>query len=234
MFKFKQFSIQDGKSAMKIGTDGILLGCWVDISKANNILDVGTGTGVIAIMCAQKNHSSQIIAIEKSKLASEDAQANVSNSPWYDRIKVENGDFKQYLNINKLDHIISNPPFFESSLKAKDMSRNQARHADSLHYTDIFKFARTNLNKGGKISMILPLENAQEAIRVCEDYNLYASRICEVKPVPQKQPHRWLIELSNEKPKEIENTFLTIENGITRHEYTDQYIQLGKEFYLYF
>jgi len=234
LFQFKQFKIHDGKSAMKIGTDGTLLGCWSDLSKAKSVLDVGSGTGVIAIMCAQKNPNVEVFALEIDQMATEDAQYNIDNSPWSDRINLSHSALQDYEPTEQYDHIISNPPFFEKSMKATGDARNTARHTDSLHYTDIFKFCETNLSDGGCLSVILPVENARKAIEDGVKFGLYPKRICEVKPVPHKEPHRLLVEWCKDANVITENTKLTIETGMKRHEYTPEYITLGKAFYLHF
>ncbi len=234
MFQFKQFKIHDGKSAMKIGTDGTLLGCWSDVGKAETILDIGSGTGVIAIIAAQNNKEAKIKALEIDKLASEDAQLNIDSCPWSDRIEVQNISLQNYTSNQKYDAIISNPPFFERSMKALGIARNTARHTDTLHYTDIFRFCKSNLSEKGNLSMILPVENAKKAVNESGEYGLYPKRICEVKPIPKKEPHRWLVEWSFDSQIKTEYTKLTIETGVKRHEYTDEYKRLGKAFYLYF
>ncbi len=220
---------------MKVGTDGTLLGCWVDVHDAMNILDIGAGTGVIGIMCAQKNLGCSITSLEIDDQAIIDAQFNIDNLPssWRNRMHLIHDSLENFAPKIKFDVIVSNPPFFEKSQENIDVSKAKARHTSSLHYTQIFDFAAKHLSDTGSLSLILPFENGQEAIDVCRKYNLHVQRLCEVKPVPQKPPHRLLLSFGK-KESEVEKTFLTIETGVKRHEYTADYKSLGKEFYLYF
>lgn len=235
LFKYKQFTIRDENSAMKVGTDGTLLGCWVDVSKAKTILDIGAGTGVIGIMCAQKNQKAEITSLEIDDNAVVDAGFNISSllESWNSRINLIHKGLENFESKVAYDVIVSNPPFFEKSQENIDDARTKARHTSSLHYTQIFEFSQKHLSESGELSMILPFENGQEAIQVCSEYKLSPVRVCEVKPVPQKAPHRLLLTFAKEE-RNIEKTFLTIETGVKRHEYSADYIKLGKEFYLYF
>lgn len=220
---------------MKVGTDGTLLGCWVDVLDAKTILDIGAGTGVIGIMCAQKNHDAVITSLEIDDNAIIDAAANIANLQldWKARISLVHCGLAGFKPKTVFDVIVSNPPFFEKSQENLDESRSKARHTSSLHYTQIFKFAEKHLSEKGTLSMILPVENGKEAIEVCGNYHLNLHKVCEVKPVPSKSPHRLLLTFGKELLV-VEESCLTIETGVKRHEYTPEYIKLGKEFYLYF
>lgn len=231
VFKYKQFSIRQDNTAMKIGTDGTLLGAWVDVSRANSILDIGTGTGVIALMTAQRNNEAKITAIEISEDAIIDASFNIQESPWADRVELINTSLQEFQSINNYDVIVSNPPFFENSLKAETVNRNNARHTDSLHYSDILSFAKERLSKGGVVAMILPVENAEKCITESSKYGLFLKRKTWVKPVPHKAPHRIVFELINTAIDKIVEEELIIETG-KRHDYTNDYIALTKEFYI--
>lgn len=235
VFKYKQFTIRDENSAMKVGTDGTLLGCWVDISKAKRVLDIGAGTGVIGIMCAQKNDICQITSLEIDDNAIVDAKFNIASLPasWSNRVNLIHSSLQDYMPNQMIDAMVSNPPFFEKSQENLDESRSKARHTSSLHYTQIFEFAEKYLSEKGTLSMILPVENGKEAIEVCGNYHLNLHKVCEVKPVPSKPPHRLLLTFGRELLL-VKESHLTIETGIKRHEYTKDYIELGKEFYLYF
>jgi tRNA1Val (adenine37-N6)-methyltransferase len=237
MFQFKQFTVNDARSAMKIGTDGILLGCWATVSSAHQIIDIGTGCGVIALQCAQKNKSAHITGLEIDTNAFTDAVANFQQSAWKERLTCINQSLQFFSATNNtcFDTIISNPPFFEKSQKATEMGRLHARHTDVLHYTDIFEFSYEHLANIGSVQLILPAENAEKCIEIAKEYGLYATRICKVRPIPQKAFHRWLLHLvkTNEDiPCDISE--LTIETGVKRHEYTDAYTMLCKDFYLHF
>lgn len=231
VFRYKQFSIRQDNTAMKIGTDGTLLGAWVEVSNASSILDIGTGTGVIALMTAQRNNKAQITAIEINEDAVIDASFNIEESPWTDRVQLENTSLQTFKTDEKFDVIVSNPPFFENSLKAETINRNNARHTDSLHYLDILEFAKNNLAKNGLVALILPVENAEKCIAESLKYGLFLKRKTWVKPVPQKVPHRIAFELTNTKIDRVVEEELIIETG-KRHDYSADYIALTKEFYI--
>ncbi|MCB9188281.1 MAG: methyltransferase [Flavobacteriales bacterium] len=220
---------------MKVGTDGTMLGCWANVSTSNQILDVGCGSGVLTAICAQKNSNANIIGIDVENGAFLDATENVSklDGSWSSRITILQTCLQDFVPNVKLDHIVSNPPFFENSQVSVDDARNFARHTDSLHYRDILSFGSNNLVKGGKISLVLPYENGLEAINQATLEGYFLTRKCVVFPIPQKAPHRLLLEFSNSE-EEMELSQLIIETGIKRHDYTDEYKALGKDFYLYF
>jgi tRNA1Val (adenine37-N6)-methyltransferase len=237
MFQFKQFAISDQNTAMKIGTDGILLGSWVDCTQANEILDIGTGTGVIAIMCAQKNQHATITALELDEGAVKDANHNVENCPWSNRIQVVHTSLQLFEQETekKYDCIISNPPFFENSQKANNEGRLKARHTDTLHYTDLMRYAERHLTEKGMLSLILPTEQGYQCIEKSMGFNLSPIRICKVHPIPSKPAHRILISLTRSADNlTLEETQLIIETGVVRHEYTTDYQRVCKDFYLKF
>ena len=229
MFRFKQFAIRQENTAMKVGTDGALLGAWCDIQNAKNILDIGTGTAIIAMMVAQRNNTANITAIEIDEKALIDATFNVKNCPWPNRIDIIQIALQNYHPEKKFDAIISNPPYFENSLKSNTGEKIKARHTDSLHYTDILEFASTHLTKEGVLHLILPLENAGKCIEASKDYDFHLKRICQVQPVPHKKAHRLVFELTKTPCNTISEN-LIIETG-KRHDYTEEYIELTKAFY---
>ena len=229
MFRFKQFAIRQENAAMKVGTDGALLGAWSDVSKANNILDIGTGTAIIAMMVAQRNSTAAITAIEIDEKALIDANFNVKNCPWTNRIKIIQSSLQEFAPTLKFDSIISNPPFFENSLKSNSRSKIKARHTDSLHYSDILNFASIHLSNIGVLHLILPVENAKKCIETAIEGGFYLKRICKVHPVPNKNAHRFVFELTKNATPTISES-LIIETG-KRHDYSLDYIALTKAFY---
>jgi len=231
-FEFKEFTIHQNNAAMKIGTDGILLGAWADLSDKKKGIDIGSGTGVISIMLCQRNEILEIESIEVSKRAVLDAKKNIKNCKWNKRIKLKHADLKLFSTENKYDLIISNPPYFKKSLKPKDLDRLKARHENDLKLEDILKFSNQNLTKDGSLNIILPFEQKKEAIEFAKKHGLNAIRECSVYPKPNKAPHRLLIELSKTK-KTLESQSLIIEND-GRHNYTDNYKKLTREFYTIF
>jgi tRNA1Val (adenine37-N6)-methyltransferase len=231
-FQFKQFLVLQDKCAMKVGTDGVLLGAWTEIGNSLNILDVGSGTGLIAMMMGQRSNA-MIDAIEIEENAFIQARENISGCKWKDRIKLFHTSFQEY-SVNcrqQYDLIISNPPYFNNSLKAPDKERSLARHSDSLSFADLVNGSLKILNKSGRLSVILPVDQAKVFLEATLHAGLFCSRRTLVKPNKEKSPVRFLLEFVREKIHCREDE-LTIELG--RHCYTNDYINLTKEFYLNF
>ena len=227
VFKFKEFSIIQEKSAMKVGTDGVLLGCWVSCKQANTILDIGCGTGLISLMLAQRNLNSNIIGIEIDEIASKEAQLNVSNSDWQERIKIEHTSLQDFNPQTQFDLIVSNPPFFDEN-KAQDR-RATARHTNSLSFEELIGNAANLLSEKGIFSVIMPEDTEVEFCKIATTHNLYCNRVCNVKGNKTVVVKRVMLEFSFLKTEHI-TEHLTIETA--RHQYTDKYIQLCKDFYL--
>ena len=227
VFKFKQFSIIQEKSAMKVGTDGVLLGSWVSCKQANTILDIGCGTGLISLMLAQRNLNSNIIGIEIDAIASQEAQLNVSNSDWQERIKIEHTSLQDFKPQTQFDLIVSNPPFFDEN-KAQDR-RATARHTNSLSFEELIGNAANLLSEKGIFSVIMPEDTEVEFCKIATTHNLYCNRVCNVKGNKTVVVKRVMLEFSFLKTEHI-TEHLTIETA--RHQYTDKYIQLCKDFYL--
>ena len=233
-FQFKQFRIIQERSAMKVGMDGVLLGAWANASGAKRILDIGTGTGLIALMMAQKNHAAQIDTIEIEPEAFREAIENTQQSPWNDRIHCEMISFQEFAEqtIWKYDLIVSNPPFFANGLKTPLESRTKARHSDSLPLRVLVSGAAGLLSSNGRIALILPVEYLQEIQQLACSSQLYVSRLCRVKPNPQKPDFRILMELTRiECFIKEENLMIEFEK---HHDYTPEYKELTKDFYLKF
>jgi len=232
-FQFKQFKINQEGSAMKVGTDGVLLGAWADINEAKSFLDIGTGTGLIAIMLAQRTDlNSKLDAIEIDSSSYQQAVNNFEDSPWSNRIEAFHASFQDFLanTTTKYDVIVSNPPYFISSLKAKGESRTQARHAESLPFEVLIDGAKSLLNPNGKFSVILPVNEGDYFIRLARITGFSLSKRVEVLPNPGKPAKRLLIELMLTNTETIESK-LCVENG-QRHVYSPEYIELCKDFYL--
>jgi tRNA1Val (adenine37-N6)-methyltransferase len=232
-FQFKQFKIIQKKSAMKVGTDGVLLGAWVNVHSAKKILDVGTGTGVIALMMAQRS-TAEITAIEIEKKSFDEACFNFRKSPWVNRIHSIHQSFQAFsLETNeKLDLIISNPPFFENASKATELNRSNARHTDLLPYYELIRGNKNLLADSGRLALILPVEQSERFISLAETNSLYVSRLTKVRPKPGKPFHRYLLEFSKVQA-EVVSDELTIE--LENHDnFTIEYKNLTKDFYLAF
>lgn len=166
IFRFKQFTVFQQHCAMKVGTDGVLLGAWANVARKNHILDIGTGTGLIALMLAQRNEEAQIKAIDIDKQCILQAHLNVHSSPFANRINVEKESFQEYaVKTNaRYDLIVSNPPYFQNALKSPCQSRNQARHNDTLSFFEIISQGTSILNEDGRIVLILPHEFKQQLL----------------------------------------------------------------------
>lgn len=233
-FQFKQFRIVQQRSAMKVGMDGVLIGAWADVSEAVNILDVGAGTGLIALMMAQRNPLALIDAIEIDGEAFEECLFNVEHSPWRNRIKVWCCSFQAFTEISdqKYDLIISNPPYFSNGILSPESSRSQARHSHGLPMEELIGGTARMLSQNGRAAFILPLESLEPVKQYAALYGLFVSRICHVKPNPQKPVFRIMVELTPTQGlcKE-EQLMIEYENHF---DYTPEYRNLTRDFYLKF
>ena len=232
-FYFKQFAIAQDKCAMKVGTDGILLGAWARLPENAQILDIGTGTGLLALMLAQRSQSSStfIDAVEIDHDAYQQAKENIESSPWRDRINIHHSSIQDWVIAcsQQYDLIISNPPFFENSFKPSQNSRNLARHNDSLSQTDILQIASQLLKPNGHLAVIYPTDLANNFLAEAQSFNLFCDRQVHVKPTPQSLVKRMLLELS---PTKYPTQTMTITIEERKHLYTQDYIALVKDFYL--
>lgn len=232
-FQFKQFTIYQDRCAMKVGTDGVLLGAWVEVEQATTILDIGTGTGLIALMLAQRSKA-KIDAIETEAEAKGQAQENVQRSLWKNRIQVFHSSLQKYQadSSAQYDLLVSNPPFFANSLKAAHDARSMARHNDSLNQQNLLQASLTLLAPRGRLAVIYPVEAAQILLSQAADFGLSCQRKLWVKPKPNLPPKRLLLELIR-SPKAVKSTEQTIVlEKETRHHYTPEFISLIKDFYL--
>ncbi|MDM8532256.1 methyltransferase [Anaerolineales bacterium HSG25] len=234
-FRFKQFTIQQEQCAMKVGTDGVLLGAWADITDCTRVLDIGTGTGLIALMLAQRSEpTTHIEAIEVDTAAAQQAQENVTQSPWSERVAVYQGEIQQYQPVVRYDLLVSNPPYFERSLKASHQARTTARHADSLTQHDLLQATQRLLSPHGRLAVIYPTKTAETFLEQAAAFGLTCRRKLWVKPKPHLPPKRLLLELTP-----IANSVTLTEQTLTlehtaRHDYTAEFMALTKTFYLKF
>ena len=230
-FQFKQFTIYQERAAMRGGTDGVLLGAWSPLETSRRILDVGTGTGLIAVMAAQRS-SAQIDAVELDFDAACDAAYNVQRSPWSDRITVYGVDFVDFYqkqSIPRYDHIVSNPPYFVESLLPPDQKREKARHAGSLDYEVLFEGASRLLLPEGRLSLIVPADMEERLVFVAMLYGFYPVRFTYVSGIAGRAPKRLLSEWSRRR-NPLETTLLSIERRGAG--YTAEYVALTRDFYL--
>lgn len=233
-FKFKEFTIHQGNTAMKVGTDGVLLGAWANVSNKNNILDIGTGTGLIALMLAQRNNSAQIDAVEIDKDASLQAKSNFEQSSWSERLSIYYEDIQTFESNNngEYDLIVSNPPFYQNSTEAKTIARQNARSNKSLNFEELIKSVSKLLKKEGSFALIIPYDVFEIFDEIAENHKLKLARRCIIYPKNNSKPKRVLLEYKN-RVQEIVEEELVIE-PTERHQYSEKYKQLTKEFYLKF
>lgn len=229
-FRFKKFTVFHDRCAMKVGTDGVLLGAWANITNTQQILDIGTGTALIALMLAQRSPA-QIDAVEIDLEACNQARENLKNSPWSNRIKLYHNSIQNYaINCPKrYNLLISNPPFFTNASKAAIKARTIARHSDSLEQNDILQIAEKLLCQDGRLAIIYPTEQAQTFQEKAETFGFYCQRKLYVKSTLESPIKRILLEIGKNQLKYQEST-LVIETA--RHSYSSEFVALIKEFYL--
>lgn len=233
MFQFKQFSVEQDRCAMKIGTDGVLLGAWTPIpDKIFSVLDVGAGTGIIALMLAQRSTAEQIDALEIDEEAYEQAVENFENSPWSDRLFCFHAGLDEFVEEpeDEYDLIISNPPFYIEDYKTENEQRDLARFADAMPFEDLVEAADLLLSENGIFSAIIPYKEEKKFIALAKDFDLFPIKITRVKGTPTSEIKRSLLAFSRNISENFPVDELVIETS--RHIYTEEYIALTKDFYL--
>jgi tRNA1Val (adenine37-N6)-methyltransferase len=233
MFSFKKFIVNQDRCAMKIGTDGVLLGAWVPI--ANNpfsILDIGTGTGIIALMLAQRSHAEQIDALEIDDEAYEQATDNFENSPWNDRLFCFHAGLDEFIEEpeDEYDLIVSNPPFYSENYKTENDQRDIARFQDAMPFEQLLEAADLLLSEKGVFALIIPFKEEENFVNLAKNFELFPIKITRVKGTPTTEYKRSLLALSRKEIFDLPIDELIIETA--RHHYTPDYIALTKDFYL--
>ncbi|MEW7277747.1 methyltransferase [Aquimarina sp. 2201CG1-2-11] len=232
-FVFKQFTVEQDRCAMKIGTDGVLLGAWTPIPKETaSILDIGAGTGIISLMAAQRSYAEVIDAIEIDTDAYEQTVENFESSPWGDRLFCYHASFQEFVAEidEQYDLLISNPPFFAEDYKTSNKKRDMARFEDALPFEHLLAGATKLLSDHGNLALILPYKQEQRIVTLANQLKLYPEKITRVKGTPTSEIKRSLLFFGRHKEKSCEINELIIENS--RHNYTDDYTLLTKDFYL--
>ena len=233
MFQFKQFTIQQNQTAMKVGTDGVLLGAWAPIEHhPNTILDIGTGTGLIALMLAQRTSAEQIDAIEIDENAYEQAVDNFENSPWGDRLFCFHAGLDEFVEEpeDEYDLIVSNPPFYAEDYKTENKQRDLARFQDALPFEDLVEAADLLLSENGIFAVIIPFKEETRFIDLCAETELFPVKVTRVKGTPNSETKRSLLAFKRYELPVLTPDELIIETA--RHQYTPEYIELTKDFYL--
>ena len=231
-FQFKQFKVQQNNCAMKVGTDAVLLGAWASINhKPLSILDIGAGTGILSLMLAQRSDAEIIDAIEIDDNTYEQCVENFESSIWGDRLFCYHASLIEFVEEieDTYDLIICNPPFYSEDYKTKNKQRDLARFADAMPFKNLIESVSKLLHKNGVFSIIIPYSEHDNFIALASNFKLYANKILHVKGNPDSKIKRSLIEFSF-KPSTIKKENLVIET--TRHNYTDDYIALTKDFYI--
>jgi tRNA1Val (adenine37-N6)-methyltransferase len=230
-FSFKEFKVHQEQCAMKVGTDGVLLGSWVECNNSvSNVLDIGTGTGLLALMLAQKCNA-LIDAIDIDSNACNQAKENFCNSKWSDRLSVIHRPIQEFAAISnmKYDLIVSNPPFFINAKKSQQLNRNVARHLDdSFTMDDLITSVAKLLSDSGKFFLIQPVKEGSIFMEESEKRGLYVNNITWVRTKEDKEEKRLLLNLSRNK-KKIITDYLSIQTK--EGKYTDEYIKLTEEYY---
>lgn len=232
-FNFKQFSVQQDQSAMKIGTDAVLLGAWCPIeNNPNAILDIGAGTGILSLMLAQRTFAEQIDAIEIEENAYEECVSNFENAPWSDRLFCFHAGLDEFVEDpeDEYDLIVSNPPFYSEDFKTDNSHRDLARFQDALPFEDLVEAADLLLSENGIFAVVIPYKEEERFIDLCADVELFPIKVTRVKGSHTSPIVRSLLAFKRYELSVLDADELVVE--INRHEYTDEYINLTKEFYL--
>ena len=231
-FRFKQFKIEQAGAAMKVGTDGVLVGAWSFIPASGNILDIGSGTGLIALMAAQRSTNALIHAVEIEPSAYNQCKENISNSPWSDRCIAIHTSIFDYKPAIRYESILCNPPFFVKSLKNPNKERETARHCnENFNHKHLLDHVMKNLLAPyGHFSLILPVEEAEDLICYAQSKSIGVSRITHVHSFPNKPAVRYLVEFCNGNNTEPTKNSITLYNSVNIR--STEYNELMKDFYL--
>jgi len=229
-FHFKKFAIHHDRCSMKVGTDAVLLGSWVDVSNAKMILDVGTGSGVIALMLAQRTEDEvQIDAIEIEKEDTSQSKENVLRSPWPSKISVFQKPLQEFEPSKKYDLIVSNPPYFINSLLPPTLHRQRTRHTEELTFEELITHSIRLLNPTGTLDVILPIQEGNDFKDLASENGLYIKRQLAFFSRKEKPQERCLLEFGFEQVKPKEEKMILYESGDLK---SSDYINLTKDFYL--
>ena len=235
IFRFKQFSVRHDRCAMKVGTDGVLLGAWGSV-EGKRILDIGTGSGLIALMAAQRNPNAEVLGIDIDEAAVGQARENVAESPFHERVRCEVRDVMDVMAsrpTERFDAILCNPPFFTEDTLPDDKARALARNNSSLPFSLLIPKAASLLNDEGRFSLIVPSEHAQDIVGLCLAEGLHLIRRCQVRTTESKPPRRTLLTFASNCQLPFVNYQLT-ELCLTNADgsRSQAYKVLTKEFYL--
>jgi tRNA1Val (adenine37-N6)-methyltransferase len=234
MFKFKQFSVDQTGCAMKINTDGVLLGALTETDNAQTILDIGTGTGVIALMLAQRFTTSTIDAVEIDAAAAKTADKNFENSPFAERLKLFPLSFEDYFDLHpgkQYDLIVSNPPFHLNSLESPQAKKSLAKHTDNDFFGRLIEGIATHLNPTGHCWLVLPLQAAELVKSIANQYKLFSQKVISIHSYNYSEPHRQILVIGNDEIKYKEVKFVIYDKP---NYYSEMYSNTLKDFFTIF
>lgn len=229
IFRFKQFEVDQSDCAMKINTDGVLLGAMAEHEKPKRILDIGTGTGVIALMLAQRFPKAQVHAVEIDEQASATAGRNFKNSAFSKQLSVNNEAIEKYNNSEKFDLIVTNPPFFVNDYKNAELKKEIARHASNTFFEDLIKKVDQLLSADGSFCFVLPIKQAEFLVAKGNDFGLFLQKIIKLRSDDTKSEFRRIVCLGRQKSALLEEDFIIYES---EKKYTKAYEFLLKDFFL--
>jgi tRNA1Val (adenine37-N6)-methyltransferase len=229
-FAFKKFTVYHDACAMKVGTDGCILGAWASATNPKNILDVGAGTGLLSLMLAQRFEFAQIEALEIDPHCAKQCAENVANSPFVDRVKTYTTALQNFETSVKYDLIVSNPPYFKNALLPETEQRKTARHDAELNAESLFFYTSKILEQSGKICIVIPFDRCEDFLREAQKNKLFLQQKTTVKPTPQKPPKRVMLQFGFDENDLTENEiFIEKSRGV----YSEDFTQLLGDFYLY-
>ena len=226
-FRFQQFEVQQSSEVFRVGTDAVLLGILSSVHQAREILEVGTGTGIVALMLAQRNPEANILGIDINSEAVQISHNNFYNSPFSDKIKSQLQDFKNFETDEKFDLIVSNPPYFETNSSEKDIL---ARQRLELDFSDLIQNASQLLSDEGLFSVIIPIDSEKQFTKICSDNLLCLQRKVIIKGINTSKPKRVVLEYS------LKESEIIVENFVIEKSprvYSDEYLELTKDFHLF-
>ena len=227
MFHFKQFSIEHSQSTMKVGTDAVLLGAWMPLPEnCENILEIGSGCGVIALMLAQRTKA-KITGIEIDENSVKEAQKNAENSPWKNNVQFIHQNVQNFAQktTQKFEVIVSNPPFFENSLKSPKPNNNISKHNVHLSFAALLDTVHILLSENGRFGLILPIEASEKIEKLATEKKLYVTKKMHVYPTPTKKANRMLLMFEREKNDCVEEKLIIRDGG-----YTEKYLDMVEEY----
>ena len=228
-FRFKQFEVDQTGCAMRINTDGVLLAAMAEHPKPRHILDIGTGTGVIALMLAQRYSDAKVTAVEIDAQASETARKNFHLSVFSDRLSIQNVAIEEYHNKTKFDLIVSNPPFFVNDYKSANLKKEMARHASDVFFEELIAKVSTLLSEDGFFWLVLPIKQAEDLVEKALKHELFVQKLIRLHSDAQKPEFRRIVCLGRSDVKIITNDFMIYES---KNIYTSAYKDLLKDFFL--